>query len=137
MSLLPGDQRQVITKTRARQHQAYILYWGSDYYDPNSNAQAFCVNPDNSDAATLRTLAWRNNWRDAGLSERAAANARETDARKRLGDYRQLQQDARERDPFVILLQQMEVAVTRKEVSGFALGGLAGRTAYAAVGKLG
>ena len=134
-TLLPGDQRQVITKTRARQHQAYILYWGSDYYDPNSNAQAFCVNPDNSDTAVLRTVAWRNNWRDPDLSDRAAANARETDTPKRLAEYRRLQQDAQARDPFVMLLQQVEVAVTRPGVSGFNLGGLAGRTAFATVSK--
>ena len=134
-TLLPGDQRQVITKTRARQHQAYILYWGSDYYDPNSNAQAFCVNPDNSDNAVLRTVAWRNNWRDPDLSDRAAANARETDTPKRLAEYRRLQQDAQARDPFVMLLQQVEVAVTRPGVSGFNLGGLAGRTAFATVSK--
>ena len=135
VTLLAGDQRQVITKTRARQHQAALLYWGPDYFDPNSNAQSFCVNPDNGDAASLRTVAWRNHWQDAGLSSRAAANARETDTARRLEEYRALQRDARSTDPFVILLQQVEVAATRVAVSGFALGGLAYRTAYAPVMK--
>ncbi len=135
--LLAGDQRQIITKTRARQHQAALLYWGSDYFDPNSNAQAFCVNPDNSDNPAIRTVAWRNNWRDPGLSARAVANARQTDTARRLDEYRSLQRDSRERDPFVLLLQQVEVAATRDTISGFVLGGLANRTAYAAVTKAG
>ena len=134
-SLLAGDQRQIITKTRARQHQAALLYWGADYFDPHSNAQAFCVNPDNSDAATLRTVAWRNNWRDAGLNDRASANAKQLDTPKRLEEYHALQRDAQAADPFVLLLQQVEVAATRADVSGFALGGLAYRTAYAPVVK--
>ena len=136
-ALLAGDQRQIITKTRARQHQAALLYWGSDYFDPNSNAQAFCVNPDNTDAAAMRTVAWRNNWQDAALGSRAVANAQEADAAKRLDEYRSLQRDSRERDPFVLLLQQVEVAATRSEVGGFVLGGLAGRTAFATVTKAG
>jgi len=136
-ALLAGDQRQIITKTRARQHQAALLYWGSDYFDPNSNAQAFCVNPDNTDAAAMRTVAWRNNWQDAALSGRAMANAQEADAAGRLEEYRSLQRDSRERDPFVLLLQQVEVAATRSEVGGFVLGGLAGRTAFATVTKAG
>jgi len=135
LTLLAGDQRQIITKTRARQHQAALLYWGSDYFDPNSTAQAFCVNPDNADDAKLRTVAWRNNWRDAALSTAAAVNAREGDAAKRLDEYRRLQRDAQQSDPFVILLQQVEVAVTRPGVTGFHLAGLAGRTDYAAVTK--
>ena len=134
-TLLAGDQRQIITKTRARQHQAALLYWGADYFDPNSNAQAFCVNPDNTDAATLRTVAWRNNWRDVGLSTRAVAAAKELDTAKRLDEYRALQRDAQAMDPFVLLLQQVEVAATRASVSGFALGGIAYRTAYAPVVK--
>ena len=48
-SLLPGEQKQVITKMRARQHQIAMMTWFPDYLDPNSNAQAFCANPDDSD----------------------------------------------------------------------------------------
>ena len=34
VTLLPGEQKQVITKTRARQHQLAMLGWGTDYFDP-------------------------------------------------------------------------------------------------------
>ena len=50
VQLIAGEFRQVITKTRARQHQMAMLRWGSDYLDPNSNAQTFCINEDNGDA---------------------------------------------------------------------------------------
>ncbi|MGH7155968.1 MAG: ABC transporter substrate-binding protein, partial [Acetobacteraceae bacterium] len=59
VQLLPGEQKQVITKTRARTHQLAMLVWGSDYFDPNSNAQAFCADPDDSDTSKLKILAWR------------------------------------------------------------------------------
>ncbi len=49
--LLAAEGRQVITKTRARQHQLALLTWGSDYFDPEANAGTFCVNTDNSPEA--------------------------------------------------------------------------------------
>ncbi len=73
----------------------------------------------------------------ATLSAPAVANAREPDAAKRLDEYRRLQRDSQQRDPFVLLLQQVEVAAVRNEVAGFALGGIANRTAYAEVSKAG
>jgi len=100
-------------------------------------AAAFCVNPDNGDGAALRTVAWRNHWSDPALSARAAANARETDAVRRLDEYCAPQRDSRARDPFVLLLQQVEVAAVRSEVAGFTLGGLADRTAYSKVARPG
>ena len=55
--LLAAEGRQVITKTRARQHQLALLTWGSDYFDPEANAGTFCVNTDNRPEARDRTLA--------------------------------------------------------------------------------
>ncbi len=40
--LVGGEQKQVISKTRQRRHQLALMGWGADYFDPNSNAQAFC-----------------------------------------------------------------------------------------------
>src|SRR3984885_15438659 len=68
VSLQPGDQKQVITKTRARQHQLAMLYWGTDYFDPNSNSQAWCENPDDSDQSRLKILAWRSHFADKELT---------------------------------------------------------------------
>ncbi len=68
VTLLPAEQKQVITKTRARQHQLAMLVWGTDYFDPNSNAQAWCENPDDSDASKLKILAWRSHFVDKELT---------------------------------------------------------------------
>ncbi|MGE9262060.1 ABC transporter substrate-binding protein, partial [Escherichia coli] len=38
LEILPMDSKQALTKYRARQHDIYIGNWGSDYQDPNSNA---------------------------------------------------------------------------------------------------
>ena len=79
VTLLPGEQKQVITKTRARTHQLAMLVWGTDYFDPNSNAQAFCANPDDSNNSKLKILAWRSHFADKQLTEEAAAAAKELD----------------------------------------------------------
>jgi peptide/nickel transport system substrate-binding protein len=133
--LQSGEQRQVITRTRARQHEAALLYWGSDYFDPHSNAQAFLVNPNNGDDAPLKTVAWRNNWRDPALSEAAEAATREVDTPRRMATYAALQRRFREVSPLPVLLQQQEVSAIRRGVQGFALGGIAYRTLYAPVRK--
>jgi len=133
--LLAGEFRQVITKTRARQHELAMLRWGSDYMDPHSNAQTFCMNEDNSDNATDRTVAWRSSWQDKDLTDRALANVKEQDAAKRVREYERMQRDHQDRSPFAIMLQQVEVAAMRKNVSGFEIGPLSDRTVYADITK--
>ncbi len=135
VNLLPGEQRAVITKTRARQHQLALLSWGSDYMDPNSNAQAFCENPDNGETSPLKTLAWRSAWQDKELTERAAANVKQVDAQKRIAEYEAIEKLHQERAPFVFLLQQVEVAVARKQVTGLELGVLADQSRYGTMKK--
>ena len=135
VKLLAAEFRQVITKTRARQHELAMLRWGSDYMDPHSNAETFCMNPDNGDDATNRTVAWRSCWQDKDLTERAAANVKELDADKRVREYERMQRDHQERSPFAIMLQQVEVAAMRKGVTGFEIGPLSDRSVYARIQK--
>ncbi|MGE0416581.1 MAG: ABC transporter substrate-binding protein [Acetobacteraceae bacterium] len=135
VNLLPGEQKQVITKTRARQHQLALLVWGSDYFDPNSNAQAFCENPDDSDSSKLKILAWRSHFRDAELTRMSQEAAKELDAGKRLDLYQQMQQLFVDRAPFAMLLQKNASAVSRKGVSGFVVGPLPDYTRYDAITK--
>jgi peptide/nickel transport system substrate-binding protein len=130
VTLLSGESRQVITKTRARQHQLALLSWGTDYFDPNSNAETFNVNTDNSDNARNRTLAWRSSWQDKELSDLAIANVKETDGEKRLEIYEKMQRMHQQRSPFAIMLQSIEIAVMRKDVSGFAIAPMYDRTTY-------
>ncbi len=134
-TLLAGEQKQVITKTRGRQHQMALLVWGSDYFDPNSNAQAFCYNPDNTDNAKVKTLAWRSSWQDAELTKMAAAAVRELDAKKRIAMYEDMQQIHQDRSPFAFILQQQEVATMGKGVSGFKVGPMSDLTDYAPITK--
>ncbi len=135
LTLIAAEQRQVITKTRARQHQMAMLRWGSDYLDPNSNAQTFCENTNNADDAKDRTVAWRSKWQDKDLTGRAMDALNEKDAAKRIADYQQLQKDFMERAPFVIFLQQVGIAVLRKNVTHFELGVLSDGTRYTAIDK--
>ena len=136
-TLLAGEQKQVITKTRGRQHQLAVLAWGSDYFDPNSNAQTFCYNPDNGDSPKLKTVAWRSSWQDAELTQMVLVAVRELDSEKRLGMYDQMQKLHRERSPFAFLLAQQEVATMGPGVSGFKVGPMSDLTAYENIAKAG
>ena len=51
IEIIPADNKQTLTKYRARQHDIYIGRWGPDYQDPHTNAETFASNPDNSDDA--------------------------------------------------------------------------------------
>ncbi|MFC7736121.1 ABC transporter substrate-binding protein [Roseomonas sp. GCM10028921] len=133
--MLPGEMRAVITKTRARQHDLALLRWGSDYFDPHSNAEAFSMNPDNGDDARNKTLAWRSSWEIPELTARTLAAVKETDAEKRVDMYEALQRDHQKESPFAIMLQDVEVAVTRSGVRGFRIGVLNDRTEYASIAK--
>ncbi len=135
LTLIAGEGRQVLTKLRARQHQLAISLWGSDYMDPNSNAQTFCVNEDNTDASRKRTSAWINSWQDKDLSARAIAAVKEADPARRVAAYESLQRDLMTRGPFAIMLQETSVAALRKPTTGLVPGPISDRTPYADVTK--
>ncbi|TIR27484.1 MAG: ABC transporter substrate-binding protein [Mesorhizobium sp.] len=122
LEIIPGDGKQTLTKYRARNHDIYIGNWGQDYFDPNSNAQTFASNPDNSDAAKIKTLAWRNAWDIPDLTKETEAALLEKDSAKRADMYKDLQKKILDTSPFVIIHQQLEVAGLRKNLKGFALG---------------
>jgi peptide/nickel transport system substrate-binding protein len=135
VQLMPGEQKQVITKTRARQHQLAMLVWGTDYFDPNSNAQAWCENPDDSDASKLKILAWRSHFVDKDLTAASQAAVRELDPAKRIALYQTMQRQFMDRAPFAMLLQKNAVAVLGKGVSGFHDGPMPDYTKYAQITK--
>ena len=135
VQLLPGEQKQVITKTRARQHQLAMLVWGSDYFDPNSNAQAFCANPDDGDNSALKIVAWRSHFVDKRLTEEAGRAAKETDAKARLALYGEMQRQFWEVAPFAMVLQRNAVAAMRKNVTGLQVGAMPDFTRYAGIRK--
>lgn len=122
LEIIPGDGKQTLTKYRARNHDIYIGQWGQDYFDPNSNAQTFASNPDNSDAGKSHTLAWRNAWDIPDLTKETEAALLEKDAGKRADMYKDLEKKILDTSPFVVIHQQLEVAGLRKNLKGFALG---------------
>jgi peptide/nickel transport system substrate-binding protein len=122
MEIIPGDGKQTLTKYRARTHDMYIGQWGSDYFDPNSNADTFTSNPDNSDAGTVKSLAWRNTWEAPELDKETKAALLERDAAKRAGMYEDVQKKFLANSPFVVIFQQIEVAGYRKSLKDFKLG---------------
>lgn len=135
LTLLPGEEKQVISKTRARQHQMALLRWFPDYLDPHSNAQGFCADPDDSDQSPLRILAWRSHFHDPGLTRMVEEAARERDTARRFALYADMQRAFETRSPFVMLLQNENVAALRAGVEGLTLGALADYTRYDGITK--
>lgn len=121
IEIIPGDGKQVLTKYRARTHDMYIGQWGMDYWDPNTNTD-FVRNPDNSDTAKVKPLAWRNAWEAPALSMQADAAVLERDPAKRKAIYEKMQAEFRATSPFIMIYQQTEVAAYRVNVSGFRVG---------------
>ncbi|OYX45210.1 MAG: ABC transporter substrate-binding protein [Rhodobacterales bacterium 32-67-9] len=122
MELIPGDGQQTLTKYRARNHDIYIGRWGPDYQDPHTNADTFARNPDNSDDATSKPLAWRNAWDIPEMTKMADAAMLEGDAAKRAEMYLEIQREHQETSPFVIMFQEIEVSAMRNNVNGFIVG---------------
>jgi len=121
IEILPGDGKQTLTKYRARTHDMYIGQWGADYWDPHTNA-TFVQNPDNSDEAKAKPLAWRNAWATPELTKKADAAVLERDAGKRKLMYEEMQADFLKNSPFIMLYQQLETSALRSDVNNFKIG---------------
>ncbi|WP_046868910.1 ABC transporter substrate-binding protein [Microvirga massiliensis] len=122
IEIIPGDGRQTLTKYRARNHDIYIGQWGADYWDPHTNADTFVRNPDNSDNAASKPLAWRNAWDIPELTKKANAAVLERDTEKRKAMYQEMQAEFRQTSPFVMIYQMTEVAAYRANVQGLKIG---------------
>ncbi|MBV9782819.1 MAG: ABC transporter substrate-binding protein [Acidisphaera sp.] len=135
MQIVPSDLKQVITIYRGRKHQMAALSWGPDYFDPHTNADTFARNTDNSDNASTKPLAWRNNWLIPEISKETAAAAQEPDATKREAMYKDLQKKVLDEGPFLIMFQPYNQVAERNEVKNFAVGIFADLTYYRNVSK--
>ena len=100
----------------------YIGQWGADYWDPHTNADTFVRNPDNSDNAASKPLAWRNAWDIPELTKKADAAVLERDTEKRKAMYQEMQAEFRQTSPFVMIYQMTEVAAYRANVQGLKIG---------------
>ncbi|NNG05377.1 MAG: ABC transporter substrate-binding protein [Inquilinus sp.] len=122
LEIIPGDGSQTLTKYRARNHDIYIGRWGPDYQDPHTNADTFANNPDNSDDAGFKPLAWRNAWDIPALSRQTQAALLERDPARRAEMYLDLQREHQQVSPFVIMFQETEVIASRSDMGGMVWG---------------
>jgi peptide/nickel transport system substrate-binding protein len=123
LEILPGDNKQTLTKYRARTHDIYIGRWGPDYQDPHTNADTFASNPDNADGAPyVGKLAWRNAWEIPEMTARTQAALLEQDPERRAQIYEEIQREHQQTSPFVIMFQDIEVVAERDNVEGMIWG---------------
>jgi len=131
VNIVSSEMAPMLTKYRAREHQALMVYWGPDYMDPHTNADGFVTNIDNTDAATGgKPLAWRNSWLDEELVKATAAAAQEADEAKREAAYIQLQKDVLDRGAFAIMFQSISQRADRSNIKGYVQGSSADVTYY-------
>lgn len=134
--IIPGTGAQVITKYRARTHEAMLLYWGPDFMDPHSNAKAFAYNADNSDDAYVSTTTWRNAWMPPEeINAKTQAALAEQDPEKRNQMYLELQRAMQEEAPFVIMFQAVKQVAMDDRIQGFVNGAVSDFVFYRLVEK--
>jgi peptide/nickel transport system substrate-binding protein len=122
VKLLPADAKQVWTKFRGRATQAALVYWVPDYLDPQSSADFFTNNPDNSANGKVKNAAWRVAWNIPGLTKETRAALLEPNAAKRGADYLNLQRKVQKDSPFVFLFQKTDQTVIRSNLHHFIVG---------------
>ena len=122
VTITQSDQKALLTKYRARQHQMLLVYWGPDYMDPHTNADSFARNTDNSDAPKSKPLAWRNSWDIPEISKMTDAAVRERDTAKREQMYKDLQKKVMDEGPFIIMFQETKQLAERASVKNFVMG---------------
>ena len=136
LEIIAGTGAQVITKYRARTHEAMLLYWGPDFMDPHSNAKAFAFNKDNSDDKYASTTTWRNAWMPpAEMNAKTMAALGEQDADKRLDMYLELQKETQAEAPFVIMFQAIKQVAMQDNIKGFVNGATSDYVFYRLVEK--
>ena len=122
VTILPAEEKTVLTRYRARQHQMLLINWGPDYMDPHTNASSFARNDDNSDTPKAKPLAWRNSWDIPEITKMTDAAVRERDEGKREKMYKDLQVKVMDEGPFIIMFQDTTLLATRANVKNFVMG---------------
>ena len=136
LDIAPSTTAGLITKYRAREHEAIMLYWGPDFNDPHSNAKAFAYNADNSDDGYASTTTWRNAWAvPEGMNEAVTAALTEADAERREEMYLDLQRQVQASAPFVIDFQATAQVAMADKVDGYVQGASADLVFYRLVEK--
>ena len=127
VNIISAEMAPMLTKYRARQHQALMVYWGPDYMDPHTNADGFITNNDNSDGAHGPSAGLAQCLAGPDLNAAVAAAASERDEDKRKQDYIDLQKQLLDVGPYIIMFQQIVQRADRANVQGFVEGSVRGR----------
>ncbi|MDR3475643.1 MAG: ABC transporter substrate-binding protein [Devosia sp.] len=123
--IIPGTGSEVITKYRARTHQAMLLYWAPDFMDPDSNASAFAYNEDNSDGHYQPTTTWRNAWQPpADMNAETKAAKAEGNIDKRNAMYVDLQKKQQASSPIIETFQAISQVAMKPSVTGYVNGAI-------------
>jgi len=122
LTLLPDTGKSVLGKFRGRKHDLYCGRWGTDYWDPNSNAKAFLKNTDNDSEKEAGILAWRNGWFAPELSRMADDALTISDPHLRAERYRLLQDEVASTGPYIFIYQQVEYVATRDWFTALSVG---------------
>lgn len=134
--ILPGTGAQVITRYRARAHEAMLLFWSPSYMDPHANARSFAFNDNNAEDAYTPTTNWRNAWvPPAEINAMTLAALAEPDAERRLEMYLELQRAMQAEAPYVIMFQASNQVAMSPSVTGFVHGASSGFVYYRLVEK--
>jgi peptide/nickel transport system substrate-binding protein len=131
-----GTGKQILGRYRNRDFDMYLGVWGPDYPDPQTNADTFAHNPDNSGAAKLTgKLTWRNAWNIPEMTAATEAAVTELDSAKRAAMYVKIQRDHQRTSPFGIMFQEIEQTGRRAGVRNFITGSAISDAYYWTVGK--
>lgn len=98
---------------RAQTHQLIMVEWGPDYSDPDGN-----VNPFANFSAS--SIASRNGWDDAEISQKAQEAALLADQAEREAAYKEITEYVLHNGPYIILYQPTEQFGLRANLQGFA-----------------
>ncbi|WP_424830440.1 ABC transporter substrate-binding protein [Ruegeria sp.] len=136
MNITLGTAKQILTRYRARDLDAYLGAWGPDYPDPQTNAGTFAWNPDNSDEAKATgILAWRNSWNPGELTQIVDDAKVEPDTSKRAAMYEEIQAISRATSPIAVMFQRTERSGVASNLKNWNLGGAVSEAGYFVVTK--
>jgi peptide/nickel transport system substrate-binding protein len=122
LEIVQMDNKQLLTRYRARSHMLTLAQWSPDYPDPHATIQAFAWNPDNNDDSPFRLLAWRNAWNIPAITGEVQAAKSERDPKARRGYYEHAQREALENGPYAVMFQDMQIIAVRRNVTGLKAG---------------
>jgi peptide/nickel transport system substrate-binding protein len=133
--LRPSDAKQALTRFRERRYDIFLGRWASDTLDPQSDAEAFTLNPDDADDAPRKNLAWRAHFKSPALEAMVREAATETDPARRRAILAELQRRHWAEGPFVVLFQEIEPLAMRRNVGGYVAGPTPDTISYRLVTK--